>query len=101
MDSAFSMEPHELKMLVEETKRAWESLGRVTYGPTEAERESLIFRRSIYVAKNIKDGELFTKENIRVVRPGLGLAPKYYETILGRSTSANLKKGTPLNWEMI
>ena len=101
VDSAFSMEPHELKMLVEETKRAWESLGRVTYGPTEAERESLIFRRSIYVAKNIKDGELFTKENIRVVRPGLGLAPKYYETILGRSTSADLKKGTPLNWEMI
>ena len=101
VDSAFSMEPHELKMLVEETNRAWESLGRVTYGPTDAEKESLIFRRSIYAAKDIKAGELFTKENIRVVRPGLGLAPKYYETILGRSTSANLKKGTPLNWEMI
>ena len=101
VDSAFSMEPHELKMLVEETKRAWESLGQVSYGPTEAERESLIFRRSIYVAKDIKAGEVFTKENIRVVRPGLGLAPKYYETILDRLTSADLKKGTPLNWEMI
>ena len=101
VDSAFSMEPHELKMLVEETKRAWESLGQVSYGPTDAERESLIFRRSIYVAKDIKAGEVFTKENIKVVRPGLGLAPKYYETILGRPTSADLKKGTPLNWEMI
>ena len=101
MDSAFSMEPHELKMLVEETKRAWESLGQVTYGPTEAEKKSLIFRRSIYVAKDIKAGEVFTKENIRVVRPGLGLAPKYYETILGWSTWANLKRGTPVNWEMV
>ena len=101
VDSAFSMEPHELKMLVEETKRAWESLGQVSYGPTEAERKSLIFRRSIYVAKDIKAGEIFTKENIRVVRPGLGLAPKYYETILGRSTSAHLKKITPVNWELI
>ena len=101
VDSAFSMEPHELKMLVEETKRAWESLGQVTYGPTETERESLIFRRSIYVAKDIKAGEVFTKENIKVVRPGLGLAPKYYETILGGSTSADFKKRTTLNWEMI
>ena len=100
-DSAFYMEPHELKMLVEETKRAWESLGQVSYGPTDAERKSLIFRRSIYVAKDIKAGEVFTKENIRVVRPGLGLAPKFYETILGRSTSADLKKGTPVNWEII
>ncbi|MCY2942914.1 MAG: pseudaminic acid synthase [Planctomycetota bacterium] len=83
VDSAFSMEPHELKMLVEETKRAWESLGQISYGPTDAERKSLIFRRSIYVAKDIKAGEVFTKENIRVVRPGLGLAPKYYETIIG------------------
>ena len=101
MDSAFSMEPHELKMLVEETKRAWESLGQVSYGPTDAERESLIFRRSIYVAKDIKAGEVFTKENIKVVRPGLGLAPKYYETIIGRKIKFNATKGDSLNWKDI
>ena len=98
VDSAFSLEPHELKMLVDETHRAWESLGQVTYGPTEAEKKSLVFRRSIYVAKDILEGEEYTRENIKIVRPGLGLAPKFFETIIGLKTKKNLKKGQFLYW---
>ncbi|RQD82903.1 MAG: pseudaminic acid synthase, partial [Methanocalculus sp. MSAO_Arc2] len=83
VDSAFSMEPAELKMLVEETERAWQSLGGVVYGPTEAEKNAVYRRRSLYVAEDMKAGDVFTKENLRCVRPGLGLAPKYYEILLG------------------
>jgi pseudaminic acid synthase len=101
VDSAFSMEPHELKMLVEETKRAWESLGCITYGPTEAEKKSLVFRRSIYVAEDVKPGELFNSKNIKVVRPGLGLAPKFYEEVIKRKAQCVLKKGEPITWEKI
>ncbi|MCA9725899.1 MAG: pseudaminic acid synthase, partial [Kurthia sp.] len=78
VDAAFSMEPAEMKALVEETERAWQAIGKVTYGPTEKEKASLKFRRSIYVAKDIQAGESFTEENIRIVRPGYGLEPKYY-----------------------
>ncbi|MGY4110333.1 pseudaminic acid synthase [Aeribacillus sp. SP014] len=98
VDSAFSMEPNELKTLVVETERAWQALGEVKYGPTEKEKASLKFRRSIYVAKDIKTGDIFTKENIRVVRPGYGLEPKYYEVLLGRKANKDIKAGTPLNW---
>ncbi|KZN95211.1 MAG: pseudaminic acid synthase [Bacillaceae bacterium] len=98
VDSAFSMEPNELKTLVVETERAWQALGEVKYGPTEKEKASLKFRRSIYVAKDIKTGDIFTKENIRVVRPGYGLEPKYYEMLLGRKANKDIKAGTPLNW---
>jgi len=101
VDSAFSMEPHELKMLVEETKRAWESLGQVTYGPTEAEKKSLVFRRSIYVSRDIKHGEKITNENIKVVRPGFGLHPKYLQLVIGRNINQIVNKGTPLTWDMI
>jgi len=83
VDSAFSMEPHELKMLVEETKRAWESLGQVTYGPTEAEKKSLVFRRSIYAAKDIRPGDIITFENIKIIRPGLGMEPKFLDVVNG------------------
>ncbi len=101
VDSAFSMEHHELKLLVEETRRAWESLGQITYGPTEAEKKSLIFRRSIYVAKDIQAGEILTKDNIKIVRPGLGLPPKYYYEILKIYARNFLKKGTPITWKLI
>ncbi len=84
VDSAFSMEPSEMKALVEETERAWQAIGKITYGPTEKEKASLKFRRSIYVAKDIKAGEIFTEENIRIVRPGYGLEPKYYPTLLNK-----------------
>ena len=101
VDSAFSLEPQELRALVLETERAWQSLGRVTYGPGEAEKKSLVFRRSIYVAKDLRAGDALTRENMRCVRPGLGLAPKYYELLLGRRIKQNVDKGTPLSWQLV
>ena len=83
VDSAFSLEPDELKNLVEETRRAWEGLGHISYGATEAERSSLQFRRSIYVAKDVAAGETFTEANVRVVRPGYGLEPRHLAFVLG------------------
>lgn len=96
VDSAFSLEPNELKLLVIETERAWQSLGEVQYGIQETEKKSLLFKRSIYVVKDIEEGEVFTEENIRVIRPGDGLHPKYYEEMLGTKAKTLLKKGTPL-----
>lgn len=96
VDSAFSMEPAEMKSLVEETKRAWQALGKVTYGPTEKEKDSLKFRRSIYVAKDIEVGEQFTEENVRIVRPGNGLEPKYYPNLLGKIAKKSYVMGTPI-----
>ncbi|MCG3084802.1 pseudaminic acid synthase [Anoxybacillus sp. LAT_35] len=101
VDSAFSMEPDEMKALVVETERAWQALGEVKYGPTEKEKASLKFRRSIYVAKDIKAGEKFTKENIRVIRPGYGLEPKYFERIIGLTAKQDLKAGTPLSFDLL
>jgi len=101
VDSAFSMEPDEMTALVVETERAWQALGEVKYGPTEKEKASLKFRRSIYVAKDIKTGEEFTQDNIRIIRPGYGLDPKYYDLILGKTAKQDIKKGTPLNWDML
>lgn len=101
VDSAFSLEPDEMKALVIETERAWKALGEVKHGPTEKEKESLKFRRSIYAVKDIKAGEKFTKENIRVIRPGYGLEPKYYDLILGKTVKKDVKKGTPLSWDIL
>ncbi len=101
VDSAFSLEPAELRSLVVETERAWQSLGEVRYGPTEAEKKSLVFRRSLYVAKDMKAGEVFSAETLRVVRPGHGIHPRYYETLLGRRASRDLKKGDAVEWGMI
>jgi len=101
VDAAFSMEPAEMKALVEETTKAWQSLGKVNYGATEQETGSKVFRRSLYVAKDMKAGEVFTKENLRVVRPGYGLAPKYYEALLGMRVSKDTKKGVPASWDLV
>ena len=101
VDSAFSLEPHEMKELVIETERAWQSLGKVNYGATETEKESMLFRRSIYIAKDMETGEVFNKNNLRIVRPGLGLAPKYYDMIIGRKINKDVRKGTPLSWELM
>ncbi|MFJ8234646.1 pseudaminic acid synthase [Ureibacillus sp. NPDC094379] len=101
VDSAFSMEPNEMKALVIETERAWQAMGKVTYGPTEKEKSSLKFRRSIYVAKDIRIGERFTKENIKIVRPGYGLEPKYYELILQTIAKKELKAGEPLTFDIL
>ncbi|MBI5888762.1 MAG: pseudaminic acid synthase [Deltaproteobacteria bacterium] len=101
VDSVFSMEPDELKLLVDETKKAWLALGKVSYGPTERERASLRFRRSVYVVKDVAMGGKFTTENTRIIRPGDGLSPKYYDVIIGKTASRHIKKGTPMNWEMV
>lgn len=99
VDAAFSMEPDEMKALVDETERAWIAMGKVTYGPTEKEKASLKFRRSIYVSKDIKAGEQFTKENIKIVRPGYGLEPKYFNHILKKKARKDYIVGSPLKFE--
>lgn len=101
VDSAFSLEPDELRSLVVESERAWQALGHVQYGVQRAEEKSLLFKRSVYAAKDIAAGEALTKENIRVIRPGLGLAPKHYDKLLTMQAKTAIKAGTPLNWEMV
>ena len=101
VDSAFSMEPAEMKELVEQTKRAWQSLGKVLVGPTETEKPSLSFRRSLYIVKNLKAGDALTKENIRAIRPGLGLPPKYLNNVLGKFVKQDVLRGTALSWNII
>ena len=101
VDSAFSMEPAEMTQLVSETDRAWQALGRISYGPSEAEKKSIVFRRSLYVVQNIKAGEVLSKDNTRAIRPGLGLMPKYLDIVLGRLTKVDIKAGTALTWELI
>ncbi len=101
VDAEFSLEPTELKMLVEETARAHDALGMVHYGCTEKEIVSRIHRRSLYIAKEMKAGDMFTTENLRSVRPGLGLAPKYLPQFLGRRVNQDVAMGTPLSWELI
>lgn len=101
VDSAFSMEPEEMNALVIETERAWQALGHVHYGPTEKEKPSLKHRRSLYVVQDMKAGDVFTKENVRAIRPGAGLAPKYYEQLLGRQVKCDVKRGTPVTWDLL
>ena len=101
VDSAFSLEPDEMKTLVIETERAWQALGEISYGLTEKEKASLQFRRSLYVVKNMKAGERFTSENLRAIRPGKGLPPKYYDVLLGKKVNADTDKGTPISWDLI
>lgn len=101
VDATFSLEPAELQSLVVETERAWQSLGSVAYGPTEKEKASLQFRRSLYVAEDMSAGEKFSSENIRAIRPGFGLSPKYLEVFLGKKAAVDLKKGTPVTWNAI
>jgi len=101
VDSAFSLEPPEMQALVHETERAWQALGKVSYGPTDTEKKSLVFRRSLYVVNDMKAGEKFSSENVRAIRPGLGLSPKYLDVVLGQGCSKDVKKGTPLSWELL
>ncbi|MDP9087168.1 MAG: pseudaminic acid synthase [Pseudomonadota bacterium] len=101
VDSTFSLEPEELRALVVETERAWQSLGEVTYGATEAEQASRSLRRSIYIAEDINEGDVLTKTNLRCVRPGKGLPPKYYDLLLGRRVNQPVKKGTPMRWDLL
>lgn len=101
VDSAFSIEPDELAMLVRETKRAWQALGTVSYGPTDKEKKSIAFRRSLYITKDLQKGDFLTKDNLRAIRPGYGLPVKYFEILLGTEVKRNVKKGTPVSWDLI
>lgn len=101
VDSAFSLEPQELKSLVVETERAFVALGRPFFDIQPAEMKSKIFKRSIYVAKEIKAGETITEENIRIIRPGDGIAPKFFDSVIGKKVALDMKPGTPLGWDAI
>lgn len=101
VDSTFSLEPEEMAALVIESERAWQALGEVKYGPTEKEKASLQFRRSLYITQDMKAGEVLTKENLRTIRPGLGLPPKYYDHLLGKKIKREVQKGTPVTWDLI
>lgn len=98
-DSVFSLEPAEFKQMVDAVRFAELSLGSVKYEPAESEISSKAFRRSIYVVEDIEEGDTFTKENIRCIRPGYGISPKYYSLILNRIATRSLKRGTRLTWD--
>lgn len=101
VDSAFSLEPAELAALVTETRRAWQSLGEVRYGPSQDEIASLKFRRSIYVTQDLVPGDVLGVDNLRCIRPGGGLPPKHYDQLLGRRVVKAVKKGTPASWDLV
>lgn len=101
VDATFSLEPHEFAALVEESERAWASVGKVVYGGAEIEQKSLKFRRSLYIAKDLMAGDTLTTENLRIIRPGYGLAPKNMDVLLGRRINQNLAAGTAMKWEFI
>lgn len=101
VDSTFSMEPEEMAQLVRETERAWQSLGAVSYGPTAAEQKSLQFRRSLYVVQQLKAGDKLTLENVRAIRPGLGLSPKFLEMVIGKTVKQDVERGTALVWDLL
>lgn len=100
VDAAFSLEPAELKELVVQSYRAWQALGEVSYTLTDKEAQSLRFRRSLYIVEDVKAGECLSEKNIRAIRPGGGLPPKYYDQVIGKTVKVDAKGGTPLSWEL-
>lgn len=100
-DDSFSLLPDELAALCNGASTAWRALGKVDYGRKSSEQGNVKFRRSLYVVKDVRAGELFTKENVRSIRPGYGLAPKFYEEVLGRNARVDIKGGTALCWDQI
>lgn len=101
VDSAFSMEPDEMKALVVESQRAWQALGEVSYGATDSERKSLAYRRSLYVTRDLSAGDEITKDNVRAIRPGLGLPPRFLEIVQGMRVVHAIKRGTRLTWGVL
>ncbi|MEX6724542.1 pseudaminic acid synthase [Parapedomonas caeni] len=101
VDSAFSLEPEEFAQLRLETERAWQGLGRVTFGTQAVEEGSVQFRRSLYVVADLKAGDMLTAENVRAIRPGYGLAPKHLSLVLGTRVTRDVARGTPLAWALI
>jgi sialic acid synthase SpsE len=90
-----------MAQLVGETERAWQALGLVSYGFTEAEKKSIVFRHSLYVEQNLKAGDVLSKQNVRAIRPGFGLPTKYLEVVLGKVISLDVKRGSALEWEFL
>jgi pseudaminic acid synthase len=101
VDAAFSLEPQEFRQLVAETRAAWEAIGEVALGPTEDEKGSLVFRRSLYICADLAAGEVLTRQNLRAIRPGYGLPPKFIERLLGKRVSRAVKRGTPMSWDLL
>ncbi|MBN2689843.1 MAG: pseudaminic acid synthase [Gammaproteobacteria bacterium] len=101
VDSAFSLEPHELKNLVEETNRAWQAIGKPTYICGKVETKSKQFRRSLYIVEDLQAGDIITEDNMRAIRPGYGLPVKYYDDLLNKKVVRNVKRGTPVSWDLI
>ena len=101
VDSTFSMEPAEMAQLVVETGRAWQARGQVSYGSTEAEKKSLVFRRSLYITQDMKKGESFNQHNLRAIRPGYGLAPKHIGQFIGKCAAKDIRRGTAVTWDML
>jgi pseudaminic acid synthase len=101
VDSTFSMEPDEMAALVVETERAWTALGEIHYGLTEKERKSQIFRRSLYVSEDLAAGDALTESNLRIIRPGLGLPPKYLDALIGTRVGRAVRRGTPMSWDLL
>ncbi|MGJ4733859.1 pseudaminic acid synthase [Leptospira levettii] len=101
VDSTFSLEPEEMKALVVESERAWLSLGSVKLERSKAEEKSIIFKRSLYVVKDVKKGETFTSESVRSIRPGYGIPPKYIDIIIGSKAMYDIPRGTAVSWDMI
>ena len=102
IDSTFSMEPAEMAMLVVESERAWQALGRVQYGAASAnETTSRDYRRSLYVVRDMAANEVFTPDNLRAIRPGRGLSTKYYDVFMGKRVTQAVKCGTPVSWSLI
>jgi N-acetylneuraminate synthase len=101
VDSAFSLEPEEFRQMRVETERAWQGLGTVRYGGTQAEEASRVFRRSLYIACDMQAGQALSPESLRIVRPGFGLPPKFYDVLIGRRLTRDVKRGTPMQWDLL
>jgi pseudaminic acid synthase len=101
VDATFSLEPEELRALSVETERAWQALGAVRYGPTAPETKSLAYRRSLYIVKDLRAGEALSADNLRAIRPGHGLPPRFYDELLGRVLARDVKRGTPVDWDLL
>jgi N-acetylneuraminate synthase len=100
-DSAFSLEPHEFRTMVDAVRTAEKALGGVHYGASEQEAASRMFRRSLFVVQDVKAGDVLTEENVRSIRPGHGLPPRQLPEILGRRASRDIQRGTPLSWRHV
>ncbi|NBX56167.1 MAG: pseudaminic acid synthase, partial [Betaproteobacteria bacterium] len=101
VDAAFSLEPEELHSLVVETERAWQAMGQVHYGHTESEAHARTRRRSLYIVADLKKGDRLTPNNLRAIRPGSGLAPQFWDVVLGMRLTQDVPKGTPLTWSLL